>query len=79
MKNCQDSTLDIERSSFERLSLKERLELRMHVSICPECRKYFRDSKAIDKLLKKRFNHMGVSEYNFTKEEKEEMKRKIAG
>lgn len=77
MKNCQDSTLDLERSKFERLSIKDRLGLRLHISLCSECRKYFNDSKTIDSLLKKRFTHL--AEYTFTKEEKEELKRNIIG
>ncbi len=78
MKNCEDTTLDVERSSFERLSIKDRLALRMHLAMCPQCRKYFKDSTTIDTLLKKRFSHLG-EEYKFTQEEKDEMKRKLAG
>jgi hypothetical protein len=75
MKNCEDTTQDIERSSFVRLSLKDRVGMRMHLSLCKDCRRYFKDSKAIDRLLKKRFTHL--SKYSFTKEEKEDLKRKI--
>ena len=75
MKNCQDTTQDIERATFERLTLKDRLGLRLHLSMCKDCRRYFKDSKSIDKLLKKRFSHL--SKYSFTKEEKDELKRKI--
>lgn len=77
MKNCEEITLDMERSAFQRLSMKDRLGLRMHISLCKECRKYFKDSLAINELLKKRFSHL--SEYTFTQEEKDEMKRKVLG
>ena len=77
MKNCQDTTQDIERSSFVRISLKDRLGIRLHLSMCKDCQRYFKDSRAIDQLLKKRFKDL--DEYKFTSEEKEDLKRKIAG
>lgn len=75
MKDCQEVTLDIERSAFERLSLMDRTGLRLHLAICKECRKYFKDSIVIDKLLKKKFRHLG--DYSFTPQEKEVLKQKI--
>ena len=76
MKDCQEVSMDIERSAFERLSLKDRTGLRLHLAICKECRKYFKDSIVIDKLLKKKFKHLG--DYSFTSQEKESLKQKIA-
>lgn len=75
MKPCQQITLEIEKSRFVRLSVKDRLELRMHLAICPACRKYFRDSKHLDDWLGKKFSHATEnSSVAFTSEEKEKLK-----
>lgn len=75
MKTCQETTMDLERSAFQRISWMDRVRIRMHLSICPSCRKYFRDSKAIDKLIHKSFQQ--PKEYHFSIEEKEAMKKKL--
>jgi len=76
VKHCEEITLDLERANFERLSLMNRMEIRMHVAICPHCRKYFKDSKTLDKWLAKRFRHKSEN-ITFTPEEKEAMKKAI--
>lgn len=75
MKDCQDYTLDFERSLIERLSIKERIGLRFHSTICPDCRKYFIESRIIDKLLAKRFKDR--RQFHFTPEEKARIKEKL--
>mmetsp|Transcript_43465 Transcript_43465/g.57525 ORF Transcript_43465/g.57525 Transcript_43465/m.57525 type:complete len:83 (+) Transcript_43465:96-344(+) len=73
MKDCQEITELVERSKIERISWKDKLAIRLHGTICKRCRQYFADSDRIDELLKsKRFKHL--SEYSFTKEEKEKLK-----
>lgn len=76
MKDCQDYTMDMERSIFERLSLKERIGIRFHTAICKDCRQYFIDSKTIDQLLIKRFKD--IRTYTFTEEEKDQLKDRIS-
>lgn len=75
MKTCQDITQDIERSTFERLSLKNRMELKLHLSICPDCKSYFKDSRLIDKLLAKKYKNKIV--YKYSKLEKEALKERL--
>ena len=75
MKDCQDYTMDFERSLHERLTLREKLGLRFHITICPDCRKYFEDSKYIEKLLVRGFKDK--RSYSFTKQEKNSIKEKI--
>ncbi|MCR9172675.1 MAG: hypothetical protein NXI10_09300 [bacterium] len=73
MKDCQDITELVERSKIERISVGDRLAIRMHSTICKKCRQYFRDSDVLDKMMQsKRFKHLG--EYQFTEEEKEKLK-----
>lgn len=73
MRGCQEITELVERSKVSRSSIGERLAIRMHNSICKECRQYFKDSALIDKMLSsKRFRDM--REYKFSSEEKEKIK-----
>ncbi len=73
MRGCQEITELIERSKIERISIGDRLELRMHLAICKHCRQYFRDSMALDEMMQsKRFRHL--SEHTFSNAEKEKLK-----
>lgn len=73
MKDCQEITELIERSKIQRISVAERLELRMHMAICKNCRQYFKDSIAIDEMMEsKRFKHL--SEHSFSSSEKDKLK-----
>ena len=75
MKKCQEITQDIEKGHMTKLSIKERLEIRVHSILCPPCRQYFKDSATIDNMLKRRFRH--PEQYQFSLEEKENMKKNI--
>lgn len=73
MKDCQEITELVERSKIERISWTDRLAIRMHGTICGNCRQYFADSDQMDEILKsKRFKHL--SEYSFSDQEKEKLK-----
>jgi len=73
MKDCQDITELVERSKFDRISLGDRLAIRMHSTICKDCRQFFKDSEALDDMMtSKTFKHLG--EYSFTNDEKDELK-----
>jgi len=76
MKNCQETTMDIERSKYERISGKDRLGLRLHLAMCRACRCYYKDSKKIDHLLEKKFRNL--DEYKFSREEKSSLKQRIS-
>lgn len=75
MIDCQQISELVERSKVERISLAHRLSIRFHHTICKNCRHYFTDSALMDEMLSKRFRHL--SEYTFTSEEKERLKKKI--
>ena len=73
MKDCQEITELVERSKIERISLGDRLAIRMHSTICKNCRQYFRDSDVLDDMMNSRtFKHL--AEYSFSDEEKEKLK-----
>lgn len=76
VKRCEQITLDYERSQFQQLSVKDRVELRMHLGICKNCRRYQKDSQKLDKWLQRRFQQLD-KEYHFSETEKESIKRKI--
>lgn len=75
MKTCQEITEDIEKANFKRLTVTERLEIRLHISMCRNCRQYSKDSKILDRMLQKRFN--SSQKFAFSKEEKEVLKNKF--
>lgn len=53
MKSCKDITLLIEKSKEKRLSLKERLQIKLHTKMCKLCHNYKVDSKFLDKMIGK--------------------------
>lgn len=75
MRNCQEKTQEVERSNFEKLSLKKRLLLKAHCLLCPPCRSYFKDSKSIDKILTMRYSDF--VNYEYSVEEKNELKNRL--
>lgn len=76
MKRCEQYTLDVERSKFQKLSVKDRIALKVHFGICPNCRRYLKDSQQLDLWLKRRFQ-LSEPEFHFTREEKETLKEKL--
>ena len=52
MLSCIKSTELMEKESIVGLSRKEKLQLRLHTSMCDGCRAYQKQSALIDKLLK---------------------------
>ncbi len=51
MLSCQRATELIDKKSVVELSLKEKVMLRMHTSMCDACTAYQKQSKTLDKLL----------------------------
>jgi hypothetical protein len=75
VKTCEQITLDYEKSKFQTLSVKDRLEQRMHLAICSKCRRYSKDSKKMDMWLKRRFQLS--EEVQFSNQEKEKLKEQL--
>ncbi len=76
MKTCQEITLYIERGKFEKLSIKDKLAIKIHLLICKPCQNFNKDSKIIDELLKKKFKDF--RKYKFTEEEKNKMTENLS-
>lgn len=53
MKSCKDITLLIEKSKEKKLTLKERIQIKIHTKMCKFCHNYKLDSAFLDNLLKK--------------------------
>lgn len=75
VKNCEQITLDYEKSKFQTLSVKDRLQQKVHLSLCSKCRRYMKDSKKLDMWLRRRFEIS--EEVQFTAQEKEALKKKL--
>ena len=75
MKYCQEITEMLERSSVEKLSFMNTMNVKFHLIICKACKMYSKDSIAMDQLLTKRFKK--IDQYSFTKLEKENLKQKL--
>lgn len=76
VKRCEQITLDYERSRFQPLSVKDRVQLRMHLGICKKCRHYLKDSQKIDVWLKRRFERLDET-YHFSSDEKITLKKSL--
>lgn len=53
MLSCKKATELIEKRTLVRLSFKEKVQLRMHKSMCDACTAYEKQSRKIDELLHK--------------------------
>lgn len=75
MKTCQDITGLYEQNKMDRISMSDRLAIRVHGSICKDCRSYFKESDLLDKMLKRKFRDLGS--YKFSNDEKSKLKERL--
>ncbi len=54
--NCRKATLLIEKQQMGRLTMGERVELKIHLTGCSICRMYQQQSIIINKMIKDLFN-----------------------
>lgn len=71
MRTCREITETIEKGGVKRLSIKDRLAIRIHLRICKPCKAYSKDSKIIERLLRRSASRM--DNYTFTEMEKSKM------
>ncbi len=74
MKNCREITELIERGSEERLPLRQRIEVKVHLMMCKLCRNFAKDTAFLDRLLKKIDN---FQQTQLTPSEKKQIKREV--
>ncbi|MBL7699057.1 MAG: zf-HC2 domain-containing protein [Chitinophagaceae bacterium] len=58
--NCRKATLLIEKQQFGRLTMGERVELKMHLAGCSVCRIFQQQSVTINKMIKDLYNQKSV-------------------
>jgi len=56
MLSCKKSSELIEKKMYFRLTLIERIQLAMHISMCDACKNWKKQSKHLDKMLHKHIN-----------------------
>jgi predicted anti-sigma-YlaC factor YlaD len=57
MLSCVKATELMELKEVVPLSIKKKIQLRMHVAMCSGCRNYMKQTKLINQLLNKIFNY----------------------
>ncbi len=70
MKHCAKATMTMEQARFTKLSLGQRISLSFHLAMCDACRKYKKDSEAIERVLQ---SLMKPSHAEFTDSEKKNL------
>lgn len=75
MKTCQEITENIEKGNIRKLTIRERISIRRHLKMCPDCDHYAKDSVILDRLLSLNFKR--VKQYRFTPEEKSALIEKL--
>ncbi len=50
--SCKSATEMVEKSALEHFSIKEKIQLKFHLTICKTCRSYQKQSEAIDLFFK---------------------------
>lgn len=62
MLSCKKASELIDKKSVVKLSMKENVMLHMHTIMCDGCKAYQKQSKFLDKLLKKRLQIAGETQ-----------------
>jgi hypothetical protein len=78
--NCRKATLLIEKQQMGRLTMGERVELKIHLTGCSICRTYQEQSIIINKMIKDFFNerddHRGL-DVDFKKSLQDRINKKL--
>jgi hypothetical protein len=78
--NCRKATLLIEKQQMSRLTMGERVELKIHLTGCSICRMYQQQSIIINKMIKDLFNardhHRGL-DVDFKKSLQDRINKKL--
>lgn len=74
--NCKKATFLIEKQQIEKITLREKLELKIHLAGCSICITYMQQSLIINQMAKKMFKS-DYGELELDEEFKEQLKQKI--
>ena len=69
--SCKSATEMVEKRTFTKLTLTEKIQFKIHVSICKACLSYQKQSEFIDLFLKQK------SHFEFANKEYQSLKEKI--
>lgn len=79
--HCNKATEIIEKSKFQKLSLNEMINLRMHIMLCVKCKNYKQMSTELDDLMFRSFANDNVkynSQISLSLEEKNRLIDKLS-
>lgn len=74
MLSCKKASELIDKQSVIKLSIKEKVMLHMHTSMCGGCKAYQKQSKLLDEFLQ---NHIQSNEANVFQIKNNELKQQI--
>lgn len=75
--NCRKATFLIEKKSFAMISVKEQVELKLHLAACSVCKLYQQQSSLINKMVKKHLVKEITQAGNLGHQFKEDLGNKI--
>ena len=75
MLSCEESSFLVSKSLEQKLTFKERINLRMHLLSCKFCLRYMKDIKVLDDYLKS--NHKKYSHHQLNRDEKERIESAV--
>lgn len=77
MNNCRQATLLIEKRQLAKLSIREKIELRIHLTGCSFCRLYDSQSRMINVMVQQLFNSSVDGEIRLEDSFKKELQERI--
>ncbi|MDN3585964.1 hypothetical protein QWY86_04750 [Pedobacter aquatilis] len=75
--NCKQATFLIEKKQLATLTVREKLELKIHLTGCAVCKLYEQQSIFITRLTKHIFNNKANRSYKLTDDFKETLQKNI--
>lgn len=75
--NCKRATFLIEKKLIDRLTLRERIELRIHLYGCSVCRIFEKQSTIINKMVQQLFRSSNDAEVHLEDSFKQELQQRI--
>jgi len=77
MYNCRQATLLIEKKQLGRLSLRERVELHIHLTGCSFCRLYNKQSSLINNMVQQLLEGSNRQDITLDDDFKKELRERI--
>jgi len=74
MIDCKETAFQIDKAQFSKLKLWKKMNVKFHMMLCGVCKKYYKDSHALNKIIK----HVDFKIPKLTDQDKIQMKEKIS-